>query len=104
MRHVPVREIATAQPVMPSWRSMADIRNGKAAFNRSAIMQRAWLKAQHNYAADRSAGDYSSGYSLLDWFRDALREQWEEARRVVLARQMQPAHFADPVLVNAFGF
>ena len=70
-------------------RDLARLENGRVVFNRAVIMARAWKAAQREQAADSCAGDYRSGNSLLDWFRDCLRQVWAEAKAI--AFRLNPA-------------
>ena len=78
-----------AQTTSTEMRDLARLVNGQVVFSRAVIMARAWKAARREHDADRSAGDHSSGYSLLDWFRDCLRQVWAEAKAI--AFHLNPA-------------
>ena len=76
-------------PTSTEMRDLARLVNGRVVFNRAVIMARAWKAAQREHDADRHAGDYCSGNSLLDWFRDCLKQVLAEAKAI--AFRLNPA-------------
>ena len=79
----------TKAQVSTEMRDLARLVGGRVVFNRAVIMARAWKVAQREHAADSCAGDYRSGNSLLDWFRDCLKQVWAEAKAI--AFRLKPA-------------
>ncbi len=71
-------------------RDTARLVDGRVVYDRAVIMARAWRAARREHDADRSAGDHSSGYSLLDWFRDCLKQVWAEAKAVAFRLNPEP--------------
>ena len=79
-----------AQTTSTEMRDLARLVDGRVVFNRAVIMARAWKLARREHDADRSYGDASSGYSLLDWFRDVLKQVWADAKAVAFRLNPDP--------------